>query len=169
MLFGSSSAKTDFDRAIEPYLRLPEARAYKVIMHRYIATAETRNNKILEHDRTVTEIVQIATRVMFERMTVSRLTATTAENFDARLSENLAFLATSLSSLKWQLVRQLVSMEKSLEYMTGEPSRTAYADFSVAALQVPPRRCSRAMRRPWRRSARRRSSAGASSFRSPSC
>jgi hypothetical protein len=130
------AAKADFDKAIEPYLKLPEAREYKAIMHRYIATAETRNNKILEHDRAVTEIVQIAARAMFERITVSRLTATTAANFDARLSENLAFLTTSLSSLKWQLVRQLVSMEKSLEYMTGQASRTAYADFSVAALQV---------------------------------
>lgn len=130
------SAKDDFDAAIRPYLGLAAAKRYQAIMHKYIALAETRNNKILEHDQTVVEIAQINTRIIIERETIARLAGTTAENFDARLEENLGFLETSLATLKWGVIRQLVAMEKSLEYMVGTASAVIYSDVSVAALSA---------------------------------
>jgi hypothetical protein len=130
------SAKDDFDAAIKPYMNLPEAKKYQAIMHKYIALAETRNNKILEHDSIVVEIAQVNVRILIERETVLRLAETTAANFDARLEENTAFLETSLATLKWGVIRQLVAMEKSLEYMVGAGGGAAYSDVSVAALSV---------------------------------
>lgn len=130
------AAKEDFDKAIKPYLGMSAARRYQAIMHKYIALAETRNNKILEHDRTVVEIVQINARTVIERQTVARLAATTAANFDTRLTENLAFLETSLATLKWGAIRHLVSMEKSLEYMVGTPGASQYSDVSVGTLSA---------------------------------
>jgi len=130
------AAKADYDKAIKPYLGLWEAREYQAIMHKYIALAEARNNKILEHDRTVLDIAQMNARAVLERQTVAQLSATTAANFDTRLAENLAFLETSLSTLKWAAVRHMVAMEKSLEYLVGTPGQIAYSDVSVAALSA---------------------------------
>lgn len=130
------AAKDDFDKAIKPYLHLSEAKKYQALMHKYIALAETRNNKILEHDQVVVDIAQINARILVEQRTVAQLAGTTAANFDTRLEENLAFLETSLSTLKWGLVRHLVAMDKSLEYMVGTPGAVTYSDESVASLSA---------------------------------
>jgi hypothetical protein len=130
------AAKADFDRAIEPYMSMSAAKAYKAAMDRFVATAECRNNKILEFDSTIAQIVEMRGRVAFERTRAQELNSAALARLDARLGANVVFLESALTSLKWRLIRQLVGLERSLTYMTGEEYAIEFSDFSVAALQA---------------------------------
>lgn len=112
------ASKTEFDRTIQPFLGMPEARRYQALMAKFIATAESRNNLIVAHDAKVASLLEVYAEQEMRRTAVQELASTAANTFDARLEKNLVLLERYLGSMKVEALRQLIEVYRAIEYVT---------------------------------------------------
>ncbi|KGQ20756.1 hypothetical protein LF41_1296 [Lysobacter dokdonensis DS-58] len=124
--------KSTFDVEIDKFREMPEAQTYKRLMDLFVATSETRNNKIIEHDNIVRDIwagwAQIRTNVADS----GALSASLQTDFE--LEDVTAALDRSLTQSKWNLIRSLSSLSRTLEYISGNAASAVYDDHSVGAI-----------------------------------
>lgn len=112
--------KADFDRELEPFMRLPEAREYRRLMNKFIATMEARNNKIVEHAANLASLQEILVEQDSRRTSAAQIAQMTAAGFDSNISEKVRFLARHLTSMKIFALRQIVDLYRSIEYVSLE-------------------------------------------------
>lgn len=128
------AAKEDFDREIQPFLKMDAARRYKQQMDLFVSTAETRNNLILEHDEKLSHALSMWSNMATQRAETSEILARLDVDFE--LPEVTNFLGRSLQRIKWDLVRTVTSLAKSIEYMSMKPIEVAIDDRSVASIET---------------------------------
>lgn len=131
-----STSSAEFDTAIQPYLALPEAQAYKQLMHTFVATSQARNNKVVEHDAIVAQILQAYTDIDLAEGRRNQLASTTLQTYDAALDHNVSYLDSSLTNVKSSIIKRVIDLQRSVEYMTGEHREIGFDDSSVGSLEV---------------------------------
>lgn len=124
--------KGDFDREIQKFRDLPEAQAYKRQMDLFVATCETRNNKIVEHDSLVRSIWD-------QWATIRAMNASTAllmsdQVYDYSVEDAVETLGSLLRQMKWDLLRGVSLLSRTLEYVSGSSNLIQYDDRSVASV-----------------------------------
>lgn len=125
--------KASFDKEIEPYLNMGEAREYKRLMDLFVDTSETRNNKILEHDTLVQKIWKHWADI---RATQAEVAAATAGlEYDFELTSHVEFLDRTLGAIKWSTLRSISAMVRAVDFLTGQSIDVFYDDTTVAAVQ----------------------------------
>lgn len=130
------AAKADFDKAVQPYLDLPQAQQYESLMNRFVAVAETRNNKIVEHDATVAKINSIYSTIATRQAGVEQLATITQSTFDASVDQNVNFMDGQLDAIKVSLIRQITDMAKAIQYSTLHKPTISLGDYSPGALRA---------------------------------
>jgi hypothetical protein len=130
------ASKADFDKQIEKYQNLPEAKKYSDLMNRFVAVAETRNNKIIEHDATVAAILGLYAAIAAKKAAIEQLASVNENNFDSSLDQNVQFLDSQLEAITINLVRQLIDMSKSIQYATLTKPNVEIGDYSPVALRA---------------------------------
>jgi hypothetical protein len=125
--------KQSFDKEIEPFLNMAEAREYKRLMDLFVDTSETRNNKILEHDMLVQKIWKTWADIRVVQSDVAAATASL--DYDFELESQVHFLDRTLTGIKWNSLRSISSMVKAIEYLTGDRIDIVYDDSTVAAVE----------------------------------
>lgn len=129
--------KSDFDKSIAPYMKkFKEARRYKRLMDTYVSLAETRNNKIIEHDVMVGKITQARSEIALNNYSIDVISSEGIRNFDFTLTRNKAFIDTMLISVKSNIVKGLSDLAKSVEFADPGSGSIFVNDFSIAALKA---------------------------------
>ena len=126
--------KEDFNREIQPFLNLIEARKYKQLIDIFLSTAETRNNKIIEYDEKINRILDIKSSIESDRIEIANISNMTEYNFELPLV--VSFLQRSLKRIKWDIMHSLTSLTKTLEYLNLEPIYISMDDRTIASLEV---------------------------------
>lgn len=124
--------KEDFDREIEPFLNLPEARQYKYLMDLFVSTAETRNNKIVEHDEKITRVFGLWSEIAANRAEMGQISATLEYDFELPIIIN--YLDRALRRIKWDIAQSLTSLARTIEYFSLESVVIPIDDRNVASL-----------------------------------
>lgn len=124
--------KEDFDREIEPFLNLPEARQYKHLMDLFVSTAETRNNKIVEHDEKITRVFGLWSEIAANRAEMGQISATL--EYDFELPIIIDYLDRVLRRIKWDIAQSLTSLARTIEYFSLESVVIPIDDRNVASL-----------------------------------
>ena len=124
--------KADFDQNMKEFRDLPEAQQYQRDMDLFVATCETRNGKILEHDTIVRNIHDRWASIRVFRAETAALLA--AQEYDYSASAARDALARSLDQVKWDLMRGATTLSRALEYLTGNPGSVIYDDRNVGSV-----------------------------------
>lgn len=124
--------KADFDKQMQEFRDLPEAQAYQREMDLFVATCETRNNKILEHDALVRRIHDRWATIRLLRSEAAVLVA--ARDYDYSIEDARDALGRMVEQVKWDLMRGATTLSRALEYLSGAAGRVIYDDRSVGSV-----------------------------------
>lgn len=124
--------KDDFDKQMQEFRDLPEARAYQREMDLFVATCETRNNKILEHDATVRRIHDRWATIRLMRAETAVLVS--AKDHDYSAIDARHALGRMVDQAKWDLMRGATTLFRALEYLSGIRGPVSYDDRTVGSV-----------------------------------
>ncbi len=127
---------SDFDRELEPYISLPEAQAYKSLMHTFVTAAQARNNKVLELNATVTEYDNTVTTIQSLQQQDSDIDTKVAAANDPTIIEAELFMLSANRDSKARIVRTLFDLDRAIRYYSLEDSTLQVTDFSIATLNT---------------------------------
>ncbi|MES2776908.1 MAG: hypothetical protein V4722_22215 [Bacteroidota bacterium] len=99
--------KEDFDNAIAPYLDMKEAGAYKQMVHDYLNTVQTRNEKVMKYSSMVTDTERLGAEVDQKTAEITRIRSIIAGAFDPSLTELASFMETAYAGVKNMILRYL--------------------------------------------------------------
>lgn len=127
---------SDFDRELEPYISLPQAQAYKALMHTFAAAAQARNNKVLELNAATVEYDNTITTIQTLQQQDLDIDTKVAAANDPTVIEAELFMVTANRDSKARIVRTLFDLDRAIRYYSLEESRLQVTDFSTATLEA---------------------------------
>jgi len=127
----------DFDKQLQPYLDLSEARDYKNLLHTYAALVQSRNNKVMEYNADRTNSARISAQITSLNADINNLSTQVATTTSGRVIGALQFIENSYLQARAALARVLYEMDRSQQFYTLDaPSSFQVADSSVTALKA---------------------------------
>ena len=127
--------KDKFDKQIEPFLALPEAKNYKSLMQRFVDIAEARNNKVLERDAALSELIGIRQNVQEVEHQFEVISAATSAGWDERVQEVASVYERISRRLAPDMARSILNISASLRMMFPDrPIRLV--DLSLTAIKA---------------------------------
>jgi hypothetical protein len=126
---------SDFDRELQPYITLPEAQTYKELMHTFIASAQARNNKILEFNANIAEYDNTVTAIQSLQQQDSDIDTKVAAANDPTIIEAQLFMASANRDSKARIVGALFDLYRAVKYYSLQDSSLRITDFSIATLK----------------------------------
>ena len=129
--------KQDFDKAIGPFLNLPEAKRYKQLVESFISTAETRNNLILEVENMDLRLRDLRNELVQAEEEVNSAEGSLAANLDPRLTQFAEYMESANLRSKNLLALEIYRFAKAVGFFAlEEPLQIDLEDFSVASLEA---------------------------------
>lgn len=127
--------RDDFERQLEPYLALPAALRYRERLRLFVATAQSMNQKTLEHTSLRIAAQSSAAEIARREAEVARVRTATVAARDPSISECVTFMRRLLDQAKTDLVRALHSESRAYEFWALEEQRFVFDDRNMAALE----------------------------------
>ena len=124
----------DFEKALEPYLNLPEARDYRYRIRSFVETSKARNQKALDYTALLLRKTEIETLILQHQNELNRLTTLQAD-FNPNIIECAVFMGRLLDQVKQDLLRTLYHHHKALEYWSLEESDFNVDDRDIASIK----------------------------------
>ena len=129
------ASKADFDKEIAKYSGGP-AQKYRDLINRFVAVAETRNNKIVEHDAAVARVLQLQAEIAARKAAAQKIAVASEENYDPSLDDNALFLDSQVDAMKVGILRSITDMKRAIYYITQELPVVPLGDETPAGLRA---------------------------------
>lgn len=126
----------EFDRAVQPYLDLPEAQAYRAQVHDYISITQSRNAKLLEYTNALVQLTAADATIDQKRLELSRIRGDLASRTDPTLAPFRTFMLRLYEDLRFTCMRLLYRENQAYRYWSLMPSPFAVADNTFAQLNA---------------------------------
>ena len=110
------TAEEDFDKMIEGFKNMPEARKYQRLMHQYLNIIKLRNNKILEIDASISQVYELDSQKTEVETDIAATKIRLIEVANPRLAEHIVFFEKALYRAKSELLKSIVMAHRALNY-----------------------------------------------------
>lgn len=124
------------EKQLKPFLGIGEARRYDALIRAFVATAEARNNKILEYNNLLLRWQQLGDEIE----TISRDSNAAQDEFsltnDPFVAEAANFMEKAWLDSKAALVRLLHQLNQAIRFYSLTEQDLTIEDFSVGALKA---------------------------------
>lgn len=128
---------SDFEKQLEPFLKLDAAKKYRDLMRSYADTAKTRNQKAIDYTALEQKRLGHLAEAQRRRAEVDRLNAAVVtETYDPQSVEAEAYMGCLLQQVKQDAVRVLHQERRALEYWALTPIPFAVGTGKVAEIRV---------------------------------
>ncbi|MDR2235905.1 MAG: hypothetical protein LBE92_07255 [Chryseobacterium sp.] len=127
----------DFEKLMDRYINMPEARAYKAEMRQYVNAVNIRNQKRLDYTNNVLELDKI--RIEIDLLKVQQQKLLTKEFITASTQapgELQLLILNQYYATRGQIIRLIYLLEKSYEYYSLKSNKMSFLDLSIASLQA---------------------------------
>ncbi len=129
-------SREDFDKMIQPYESLPEAQAYKTVMHNYLDGVQARNDKVLEYNGLVAKQATLEEKIRQSDLTRQETEDAMAKGNDPTVPRFRAFMQGAYLQLKNNVLRFLFEENQAFIYWALEPRAFLVSDQTVAQLKT---------------------------------
>jgi len=124
----------DFDKAIKPYMDLPEAQNYLKQVHDYIGIAEARNAKMLEYTNDIIQYLALNGQIAQKQLEVDRIKAQIAQENVPGLITYRNFIFNLYQDFKSFVLKYLYQENRAYIYWSQTDSPFNIADNSFVGL-----------------------------------
>ncbi|WP_166919782.1 hypothetical protein [Flavobacterium poyangense] len=126
----------DFEKTINKYIDMPEARAYKAEMRQYINVINNRNKKRLEYSSSIHELDKLKSDITLVEIDLQKLSDPLIVNAAKQAPGELQLLMVNqYYSVKKQIINLLYLFTRSMEFYSLKHNEMQYFDASIATLQ----------------------------------
>ncbi|MBL8173398.1 MAG: hypothetical protein JNK48_01930 [Bryobacterales bacterium] len=124
----------DYEKALKPYLTLPEAQAYRNLLHVFLDTIQTRNTKQTQYNALLAQRDGLLAEVGTLRADIGHLDGLLAANADPNLTEIRIFMEDAYLAARRTLCELLGSQVAALRYFALEQIPAQFEDEDIATL-----------------------------------
>jgi hypothetical protein len=126
----------EFDKAIKPYLDLPQAKNYKSQVHDYIGLAQSRNAKLLEYTNALVQYKSVSGKITQKQEEVKRITVDMASQNIPGLIPYRNFLFGLYQDFKGMCLKYLYQENRAYIYWSQADNPFNIVDNSFTGLGV---------------------------------
>jgi len=126
----------EFDKAVQPYLDMPEADDYKVQVNDYIGLAQSRSAKLIEYTNALVQYKTVSAKIARKQLEVKRIQANIAAQNIPGLIVYRNFLFSLYQDFKGLCLQYLYQENRAFIYWSQTPSPFKIVDDSFIGLDV---------------------------------
>lgn len=113
---------SDIDKQLQPFLsKFGEARTYQALIHTYVSTAESRNNKILEYNNKRSEYTRTKAQISVVRATAAELQTRIATVKASQIPGATTFMEDAYLQARVSIIRILYEIDRCQRFVTLAP------------------------------------------------
>lgn len=127
-------AEDDFDKAMQPFLALPQAQAYQTLMHTYVAQTQARNAKVVKLNQTHFRLRTTEAEAAEKTAALAQVQAHWSSDADPDLPHNRAMMTGLARGLRARVLTLLYEENQAYRYWSLKPSPLVANDATVANL-----------------------------------
>jgi len=124
----------DFDKAIAPYLDMPEAAAYQQAVHDYIGMAQAHNAKIVDYTNSCIQYANIANTVKQKQAELARIQSYPADQNLPGLIPYINFFYSTYQDYLAHCLRYFYQENQAYNYWSCSNNAFSVDDYSFAGL-----------------------------------
>lgn len=123
-----------FEKALEPYMDMPEAQDYKKQVDDYIAVVQSRNAKLLSYTSTLAAIANYNAKLIQKQKEIDRILSDEASIADPTLSPYRTFVQGLYQDFKLMCLKYLYQENQAYKYWSLQAHPFSVADTTFAEL-----------------------------------
>jgi hypothetical protein len=125
----------DIESQLKPFLDLTEAREYQSLLQLFVATAEARNNKILEFNNILVAWYKLQATITQTQLEADAAQTSYASTQNPFIPDAMNFMHKAWVDSKTNIISVLYQLNRAYQYYSLNTSPFAVSDFSMAAIE----------------------------------
>jgi hypothetical protein len=130
-----ASAK-QIDEELRPFLVMKEAQNYQTLIRAFVATAEARNNKILEYNTLQCQLQSLNSDIQQAQVGADAAQDAVASLANPFLGEAVSYMTGAWMRSMNAIVRVIYQMQRAYKYYALDDPPITIQDFSIGALEA---------------------------------
>jgi hypothetical protein len=118
-----------FDKILQPYIDLPEAKAAKEAIQQYVKLVLQRNADILKYNSYLAQIASLKGQIAQHTAQLNQVRTALAQQSNPALAPLVAFMARLYHDARAQAIHMIYMASRSFAFWSLKPNTSAFTDF----------------------------------------